>query len=79
MPRASKIRTIAPSDEIVLKGKIALRSYPGGHYRYAIAVGGREFTVRDARLLEVGTPVGLCLPTRALHLFPADGASTKLN
>ena len=64
--------------EIVLKGTIALRSYPGGHYRYAIAVGEREFTVRDARLLEVGTPVGLCLPTRALHLFPAE-ASTKSN
>jgi ABC-type Fe3+/spermidine/putrescine transport system ATPase subunit len=63
------------SDEIVLKGKITLRSYPGGHYRYAISVGEREFTVRDARLLDVGTPVGLCLPTRALHLFPADGAS----
>jgi ABC-type Fe3+/spermidine/putrescine transport system ATPase subunit len=67
------------NDEILLKGTIALRSYPGGHYRYAIAVGGREFTVRDARLFEVGTPVGLCLPTRALHLFPADGASTKPN
>jgi ABC-type Fe3+/spermidine/putrescine transport system ATPase subunit len=67
------------NDEILLKGTIALRSYPGGHYRYAIAVGGREFTVRDARLFEVGTPVGLCLPTRALHLFPADGVSTKPN
>jgi len=67
------------SDEIVLNGKIALRSYPGGHYRYAIAVGEREFTVRDARLLDVGTPVGLCLPISALHLFPADGASTQLN
>jgi ABC-type Fe3+/spermidine/putrescine transport system ATPase subunit len=66
------------SDEIVLKGRIALRSYPGGHYRYAVAVGEREFTVRDARQLEVGTPVGLCLPMRALHLFPG-GASTISN
>jgi ABC-type Fe3+/spermidine/putrescine transport system ATPase subunit len=65
-------------DEIVLRGSIALRSYPGGHYRYAVAVGEREFTVRDTRLLEIGTPVGLCLPTHALHLFP-DGASTKSN
>jgi len=28
--------------------------------------------VRDARLFEVGTPVGLCLPVAALHLFPAN-------
>ena len=67
------------NDEIMLKGMIAVRSYPGGHYRYAVAVGEREFTVRDARLLDVGTPVGLCLPTRALHLFPDNGASTKSN
>jgi ABC-type Fe3+/spermidine/putrescine transport system ATPase subunit len=65
-----------PSDAIVLKGTITLRSYPGGHYRYAVAVGAREFTVRDARLIEVGTAVGLCLPTRTLHLFPADATST---
>jgi ABC-type Fe3+/spermidine/putrescine transport system ATPase subunit len=57
------------SGEITLKGTIALRSYPGGHYRYAIAVGDREFTVKDARLIEIGTAVGLCLPLRALHLF----------
>ena len=63
-------------DEIVLKGTIALRTYPGGHYRYAVAVGEHQFTVRDERVFEVGTQVGLCLPTRALHLFP-DGASTK--
>jgi ABC-type Fe3+/spermidine/putrescine transport system ATPase subunit len=65
------------NDEIVLQGRIALRSYPGGHYRYAVAVGEREFTVRDARLIEVGTAVGLCLPTRALHLFPSDAASAR--
>src|SRR5215468_4264093 len=57
------------SGEITLKGKIALRTYPGGHYRYTILVGDREFAVRDTRLIEIGTPVGLCLPLRALHLF----------
>ena len=25
--------------EIMLQGKVTLRSYPGGHYRYAVAVG----------------------------------------
>jgi ABC-type Fe3+/spermidine/putrescine transport system ATPase subunit len=58
--------------EITLQGKVTLRSYPGGHYRYAIAVGDRDYMVRDARLFEVGTPVGLCLPVAALHLFPAN-------
>src|SRR5437762_5741094 len=48
-------------DEIVLKGTIALRTYPGGHYRYAVAVGEHQFTVRDERVFEVGTQVGLCL------------------
>ena len=56
--------------EITLQGKVMLRSYPGGHYRYAVAVGTSEYMVRDARLFEVGTPVGLCLPVAALHLFP---------
>jgi ABC-type Fe3+/spermidine/putrescine transport system ATPase subunit len=65
-------------DEIVFKGRIALRSYPGGHYRYAVTVGERQFMVRDARLLEIGAPVGLCLPTGALHVFP-DGTSTNSN
>jgi ABC-type Fe3+/spermidine/putrescine transport system ATPase subunit len=58
--------------EITLQGKVTLRSYPGGHYRYAVAVGTSEYMVRDARLFELGTPVGLCLPVAALHLFPAN-------
>ena len=58
--------------EITLQGKVTLRSYPGGHYRYAVAVGTSEYMVRDARLFEVGTPVGLCLPVAALHLFPTN-------
>jgi ABC-type Fe3+/spermidine/putrescine transport system ATPase subunit len=58
--------------EIALQGKVTLRSYPGGHYRYAVAVGDREYMVRDTRLFEVGTPVGLCLPVAALHLFPTN-------
>jgi ABC-type Fe3+/spermidine/putrescine transport system ATPase subunit len=59
------------SGEITLKGKIALRTYPGGHYRYTVLVEDREFAVKGTRLIEIGTPVGLCLPLRALHLFSA--------
>jgi ABC-type Fe3+/spermidine/putrescine transport system ATPase subunit len=61
--------------EITLKGTVTLRTYPGGHYRYAITVGDREFNVQDTRIIEIGTPVGLCLPLSALHLFAKDAAS----
>jgi len=57
--------------EIALQGKVTLRSYPGGHYRYTVAVGDHEYMVRDTRPFDIGTPVSLCLPVAALHLFPA--------
>jgi hypothetical protein len=63
--------------EIALQGKVTQRSYPGGHYRYAVAVGDHEFMARDARPFEVGKPVSLCLPLDALHLFPLN--ETKPN
>jgi ABC-type Fe3+/spermidine/putrescine transport system ATPase subunit len=62
--------------EIVLPGRIVARAYPGGHYRYGVEVAGRHFSVKDAACRDVGTPVGLCLPLTALHLFPADGSVT---
>jgi ABC-type Fe3+/spermidine/putrescine transport system ATPase subunit len=67
------------ADEITLQGIITLRSYPGGHYRYAVSAGEREFLVEDSRLLEVGAKVGLCVPISAMHIFPDDIASKNLN
>ncbi len=61
----------APADSIVLPGRIAQRTYPGGEYRYGVAIGDRHFTVTDDRCLALGTPVGLRLPLGALHLFPS--------
>jgi ABC-type Fe3+/spermidine/putrescine transport system ATPase subunit len=58
-------------DAIVLRGRIGQRSYPGGHYRYGVAIDGRHFTVMDSRYLDLDTPVGLRLPLEALHLFPS--------
>ncbi len=66
-------------NEITLRGTVTLRSYPGGHYRYVIAVGDREFTVKDSRALEVGTPAGLCIPVEALHLFPQGTTPARPN
>jgi ABC-type Fe3+/spermidine/putrescine transport system ATPase subunit len=59
------------ADSIVLSGRIAQRTYPGGEYRYGVAIGNRHFTVTDDRYLDVDTPVGLRLPLGALHLFPS--------
>jgi len=61
--------------ELTLKGAVTLRTYPGGHYRYTVAVGDREYTVKDTRLIEIGTQVGLCLPLQALHLFAREPTS----
>jgi ABC-type Fe3+/spermidine/putrescine transport system ATPase subunit len=66
-------------DEITLRGKITLRAYPGGHYRYVVAVGNRDFTVNDKRLLQTGMDVGLSIPIRALHVFESAAAPAKLN
>lgn len=54
---------------IVLSGNITQRTYPGGHYRYMVAIGDRHFTVTDDRYHERDCRVGLCLPLASLHLF----------
>jgi ABC-type Fe3+/spermidine/putrescine transport system ATPase subunit len=56
---------------IVLPGRIAQRAYPGGHYRYGVAIGDRHYSVTDERYLDLDTAVGLRLPVAALHLFPS--------
>ncbi len=66
-------RLVAPdaevADSLVLPGRIVQRAYPGGEYRYRVAIADRHFTVTDARYLDVDTPIGLRLPLGALHLF----------
>jgi ABC-type Fe3+/spermidine/putrescine transport system ATPase subunit len=54
---------------IVLPGNITQRTYPGGHYRYVVAIGNRHFTVTDDRYHELARPVGLRLPLASLHMF----------
>ena len=66
----------APEGEIVLPGTIIARAYPGGHYRYAVDIGGRHLAVTDDGLHEPGTRVGLRLPLAELHVFPATGGHT---
>lgn len=59
---------------IILPGTITQRTYPGGHYRYVVAIGDRHFSVTDDRYHDVDRPVGLRLPVTSLHLFPTDQA-----
>jgi putative spermidine/putrescine transport system ATP-binding protein len=57
-------------DSLILRGRIAQASYPGGFYRYAVEVGDGRFMVDDARRMSAGDAVGVCLPAAALHFYP---------
>ena len=59
----------ADPDRLLLRGRIVQASYPGGFYRYAVAVGQNQFMVDDTRRLAVGENVGIGLPVTSLHLF----------
>ena len=55
--------------QLLLRGRIVQASYPGGFYRYAVAVGQNQFMVDDPRRLAVGENVGIGLPVSSLHIF----------
>jgi ABC-type Fe3+/spermidine/putrescine transport system ATPase subunit len=57
------------TDRLLLRGRIVQASYPGGFYRYAVAVGQNQFMVDDTRRLTVGETVGIGLPVSSLHFF----------
>ena len=59
----------AAPDRLLLRGRITQASYPGGFYRYAVAVGQNQFMVDDTRRLAVGENVGIGLPVSSLHFF----------
>jgi putative spermidine/putrescine transport system ATP-binding protein len=59
----------AVPDRLLLRGRIVQASYPGGFYRYAVAVGENQFMVDDTRRLAVGENVGIGLPLSSLHIF----------
>jgi hypothetical protein len=63
-----------PPDSLVLRGRIAQGSYPGGFWRYAVEVGGQRFMVDHGHRLAPGEAVGICLPAAALHVYPAPSA-----
>ncbi|MGQ0677237.1 MAG: ABC transporter ATP-binding protein [Rhodospirillales bacterium] len=62
----------SPAGTLVLRGRVAQASYPGGHYRYGVDVGPLRVIVDAPQRLNNGEAVGIRLPVEALHLFPAD-------
>ena len=52
----------APQGDLLVPGRIAARSYPGGLYRYRVEAAGRQITVDDAARHEPGAAVGLRIP-----------------
>jgi ABC-type Fe3+/spermidine/putrescine transport system ATPase subunit len=76
--RSEQARLAGPGErsdkDLLLSGRIAQASYPGGFWRYAVAVGEQHFLVDDGRRLDVGEAVRIRLPADALHLYPGGDA-----
>jgi len=58
------------SDGLMLSGRIVQASYPGGVYRYAVAVGNAQYLIDDHARRQAGDAVAIHLPDDALYLFP---------
>ena len=58
---------------LVLFGRIAQRSYPGGFFRYSVAVGRQTYVVDSDQRFSEGNAVGIHLPVDAIHLYPRAG------
>jgi putative spermidine/putrescine transport system ATP-binding protein len=57
---------------LLLTGRIAQATYPGGFWRYTVAVGDQHFLVDDGRRMAVGDAVRVRLPAESLYLYPED-------
>lgn len=60
-------------DTLVLFGRVSQRSYPGGFFRYAVAVGRQSYVVDADQRYSEGDRVGIHLPVDAIHLYPHAG------
>jgi putative spermidine/putrescine transport system ATP-binding protein len=73
---ASLIDPDRPADgALVLRGRIAQTSYPGGRWRYGVTVGDRQFLVDDDARRQPGDAVGIAVPPAALHCYPLSAAA----
>ena len=66
----------APEGTLVLAGRVESASYPGGHWRHAVAVGPDTVLVDAARAFAPGAAVKVRVPPQALFLFSPACAET---
>jgi hypothetical protein len=52
-------------------------SYPGGPWRYRVAVGEDHFLIDDRRRLTIGAAVTIGLPFDSLHFFSVDADESR--
>ncbi|MGQ9368372.1 ABC transporter ATP-binding protein [Azospirillum sp. ST 5-10] len=64
----------APDGSLRLHGRIVQAAYPGGTWRYGVAVGERRFLVDDPVRRAAGDAVAVAIPPSALHCYPAGAA-----
>lgn len=55
---------------LLLRGRVAQLSYPGGQWRHAVDVGRQRFLIDHETRFEVGDAVAVRIPPAALHLYP---------
>ena len=71
---AARVTDKTAPRETSLVGRIIARSYPGGFYRYSVAIGDAVIAVTERAALEPGTEVRIALDPSKLHIFPASMA-----
>ena len=75
--RSEAARLAAPGasgagEALLLRGRIAQSSYPGGFWRYAVRVGDSQFLVDDDERYAIGTDIAIRLSPSALHIYAAN-------
>ncbi|MQT13155.1 ABC transporter ATP-binding protein [Segnochrobactrum spirostomi] len=73
-PEAAKLLpagAAAPGPGLTARGTVTAVSYPGGLWRHAVAIGGRDIQVDADAAFEPGLAVTLFVPAAALFLFEA--------
>lgn len=74
---AARFLEAGTADKGSLGGRVIARSYPGGFYRYSVAVGDAVIAVPDRMAIEPGTEVRITLDPKKLHIFPASTAMVE--
>ncbi|MEB2843171.1 ATP-binding cassette domain-containing protein [Rhizobiales bacterium RZME27] len=67
--RLTDIDAAASQPGVRFFGEVMSVSYPGGHWRHAVKVGGREIMADADRAFTPGQPVAVFVPAETLFLF----------